>query len=134
MAMVEKELLSRSKEGEIAVVVNLSTGLALKRTKPRRVPQRYLDGPIKEVLSYLLRTIEQEGDDDEAILAANIQDHMSSRQYIVRMNGSNVNPDNNFGALVEKLTQVEDAGESEKGSMKYREVNLVVTRVEEGGK
>lgn len=124
----------KGKSGDVIVLATLSTGLAIKRTKPHRVPQRYLDGPVKEVLNYLLRTIEQGGDTNESTLVANIQDHMASRQYVIKMNGNNVNPDSNFGKLVDSYTQVEDAAESGEESMRYREANFVITRVEEGGK
>lgn len=125
---------AEQKVEDVPIVVSLSTGLALKRTKPHRVPQRYLDGAIKEVLSYVVRTIEQSGDSDETMLAANIQDQMASRQYVIKMNGQNVNPDSNFGKLVHAYTQIEDTGDGEENMMKYREVTLVVTKVEEGGK
>ena len=117
---------------DVAILAELSTGLAIKHSKPRRIPHRYIDGPIKEVLNYLLRTIEKEGTPEETMLAANIQDHMSSRQYIIKVNGNNVSQNDNFGKIVEEFTSVEDVG-SEGDSMKYREVSIIVTRVEEGG-
>lgn len=117
---------------DIAILADLSTGLAIKKTKPRRIPHRYIDGPIKEVLNYLMRTIEKDGDADETMLVTNIQDHMSSRQYVIKVNGNNVSQSDNFGRIVEEFTSVEDVG-SEGDSMKYREVGIVVTRVEEGG-
>lgn len=128
---MEKQVL-KGKEEDISVVVTLSTGLAIKRTTPRRVPQRYLDGPVKEVVNYAMRVIEQDGVSDETTLIANIQDQMASRQYVLKMNGNNVNPEMNFGKAVQMHTMVDDVGESGQ-SMKYREVNFIVTKVEEGG-
>lgn len=120
------------KNEDVTIVMTLSTGLALKRTKPHRVPQKYLDGSLKDAISYTLRTIEQEGDDQELMLMANIQDHMASRQYTIRIGEKNVTPDINFGELVEQYTQIETTGEKD-DMVKYREVNLAITKVEEGG-
>ena len=130
---MEKAIEIKKGKEDMIVLATLSTGLAIKRTRPTRVHQRYLDGSVKDVLNYLMRTVEQSGDNNEAVLVANIQDHMDSRQYVIQMNGQNVNPDSNFGRLVDELTQIEDAAESGEESMKYREVNFVITRVEEGG-
>lgn len=118
---------------DVAILADLSTGLAIRKTTPRRIPHRYIDGPIKDVISYIInRTIEKEGSSDDSMLVANIRDHMSSRQYVIKVNGNNVNPDDNFGMVIEEFTTVEDVG-SDAESMKYREVSIVVTRVEEGG-
>lgn len=130
---MEKTIEIKKEKEDTIVLATLSTGLALKRTKPHRVHQRYLDGYVKDVLNYLIRTIEQAGDVNETALVANIQDHMTSRQYVVKMNGQNVSPDSSFGRLVEEHTEVEDAAESGEESMKYREVNFIITKVEEGG-
>ena len=128
---MEKQVL-KGKEDDISVVVTLSTGLAIKRTTPRRVPQRYLDGPVKEVINYALRVIEQDGDSAETMLVANIQDQMASRQYVLKMNGNNVDPGMGFGKAVQTYTMIDDVGEGGQ-SMKYREVNFIITKVEEGG-
>lgn len=117
---------------DVAILVDMSTGLATKRTKPRRVPHRYIDRPIKDVMSYINRTIEQDGDPEDISLSVNIQDQMKGRQYVIKVNGQNVNPADNFGKIVDRTTNidhVEGGGED----MKYREVSIVVTKVEEGG-
>lgn len=120
-------------KGEESVIVSLSTGLADKQTKPRRVPQKYMDQTVKEVINYLERVIERDGESNDVYLVTCVHDQMKGGRYVVKMNEQNVDPTDNFGKAVSKTTTVKDVGEAGESPIEYREVNMIITRVEEGG-
>lgn len=112
------------------VICTLCTGLANRTTEARRIPQKYMEKTVLEVLRYLERVIERDGTSEDKNMMASIHDQMRQKKFVIMVNNVNVDQDAAFDETVRKVSEVKDAGGED---MKYREVNIIITSVEEGG-
>lgn len=112
------------------IIAEIGTGLAQK-TKPRSVPENYLDKTVMDVINYLEKTIQKDGNDEDRMIITDVHDQMK-KNFIIEVNGTNVKPGSNFSDVLKKATTVEDAGEGEE-ELKFRTVSITVSSVQKGG-
>jgi hypothetical protein len=114
---------------DINIITTVGTGLA-RKTNVRILPAPYLEKSVIDVINYLQKVIEKDGSDDDKRIMTDVKDQMKEN-FIIQINGANVNPSHTFGRMAEKV-EVKDVGE-DGVPMKCKNIEITISSVQEGG-